>query len=216
MRRTLSEFESKRRLAPFGIPFPREELARSPEEAARTAASVGFPVALKACGEGLAHKTERGLVVLDLRDGPSVERAAREILGRIGPEDGEVELLVSRMVPGRRELIAGCTRDETFGPCILLGLGGIFAEVLRRVTFRLLPIERVDAEEMLEELEDTGFFGEFRGEPPADREALVSLLLGLAGFASSDPSVLAVDLNPVVLSEGRPVAVDALVEVGES
>jgi len=118
---TLSEHESKRRLAAIGVPIVEETLVADPEGAARAASALGFPVAVKLCGRSIAHKTERGLVKLGMRDEASVRASAAELLAAARPEDGAVELLVSRMVSGKRELIAGAATDPTFGPCVLFG-----------------------------------------------------------------------------------------------
>ena len=124
---TLSEHDSKQQLAGYGVPVARESLAADPDAAARAARELGFPVVVKLCGASIRHKTERGLVRLGLADAESVARAGDELLALARPEDGEVGLLVAEMVSGKRELLAGLVRDSTFGPCVLLGLGGIFA-----------------------------------------------------------------------------------------
>ena len=214
-RRTLSEHASKELLAGFGIPVARELLAADPSGARRAAEALGFPVVVKLCGASLTHKSERGFVRLGLDDGPAVERAAAELLALARPEDGSVELLVAEFVPGRRELIAGLTRDPTFGPCVLLGLGGVLAEAIADVVFAAVPLREGDALQMLRALRTSRLFTEpFRGEPPVDEDALGRVLHGLARLAAERPEVVAVDLNPLVLRGGEPVAVDALVELG--
>jgi acetyl-CoA synthetase (ADP-forming) len=212
---TLSEDESKRRLAAVGVPVPDERVVGSPAEAAEAAGAVGFPVVAKLCGDGIAHKTERGLVRLGLPDAAAVESAAAELLAAARPEDGEVGVLVAPMVQGARELIAGLHRDPQFGLTVMLGLGGILAEAVGRVAFRMVPLDRVDAEELLEDLELPALLGPVRGEAPVDRGAVADLVLALAAYGEAEPAVASVDLNPVVVTrEGRPVAVDALVELG--
>ncbi len=172
-------------------------------------------MALKLCGPGLAHKSERGLVRLGLGDAAAVERAAEDLLALARPEDGPVELLVAEMVAGRRELIAGLTRDPTFGPCVLLGLGGVLAEAIADVVFAAVPLGEADPARMLRELGAARLFTEpFRGEPPVDEAALARVLLGLSRLAEERPDVVSVDLNPLVVRGSEPVAVDALVELG--
>ena len=122
-------------------------------------------------------------------------------------------MLVAPMVSGSRELIAGMVQDPTFGRCIMLGIGGIFAEALADVAFRLVPLTRNDAEEMIDDLEHAEWLTEFRGEPAVDRERLVAILLGLSALAETDPTVVSADINPLIIADGIPVAVDALVEV---
>jgi acetyl-CoA synthetase (ADP-forming) len=212
---TLSEADSKALLARHGVPLPSERTVPTVEEAVAAARSIGFPVVVKLCGDAIAHKTERGLVRLNLRDDAAVEAAGTALLGAATPQDGPVELLVAPMISGNRELIAGLVRDPQFGPCVMLGVGGVLAEALRDVVFRLVPIERVDALEMIDELRTQALLGAFRGEPAVDRDALVSVLLGLSALAVADPTVVSVDVNPLIVSpaDGRPLAADALVEV---
>jgi acetyl-CoA synthetase (ADP-forming) len=210
---TLSEYESKRRLAAAGIPVADERLCADAAAAVTAATELGMPVAVKLCGRAIAHKTERGLVRLGLRDADAVRTAAHDLLAAARPEDGPVELLVARMVAGKRELIAGCATDPTFGRCVMLGIGGIFAEVLADVVFRLVPLSRTDAEEMLDDLTNRGILGPFRGEPAVDRERLVDVLVGLGKVASDDPKVRSIDVNPLIVADGLPIAVDALIEV---
>lgn len=210
---TLSEAASKALLARFGVPLPQERVVADAEQAAAAADEIGYPVVAKLCGDAIAHKTERGLVRLGLRDAGAVRAAALELLAAARPEDGKVELLVASMVSGKRELIAGCATDPTFGRCVMLGVGGIFAEILADVVFRLVPLTRTDAEEMLDELVNRAFLGPFRGEPAVDRERLVDVLVGLGKVAQEDPTVRSIDVNPLIVANGVPIAVDALIEV---
>ena len=214
---TLSESESKRRLARHGVPLLDERTVATAEEAAAAAEQLGFPVVLKLCGDAIAHKTERGLVRLRLADAHAVVEAGTELLGKATVADGAVELLVAPMVSGTRELIAGFVRDPQFGPCVMLGIGGVLAEAIADVQIRLAPIDRIDAEEMIEQLATQSLLGEFRGEPAVDRDSLCDLLVGLSEFATAATEVVSVDLNPLIVSpsDGRPIAVDALVEVAE-
>jgi acetyl-CoA synthetase (ADP-forming) len=209
---TLSEAASKAVLADHGVPFPDERQVTTADDAVRAAAEIGHPVAVKLGGAGIAHKTERGLVRLGLGDDGAVAEAARELLGAARPDDGEVHLLVAPMLKGNRELIAGLHLDPQFGMTVMVGVGGVLAEAVADVAFRLVPIERVDAEEMIDELATQRLFGAFRGEPAVDRDALVDVLVGLSAAAVEDPSIVGADLNPLIVVDGRPVAVDALVE----
>src|SRR5512145_258623 len=216
--RTLSEHASKALLADFGVPLAREVLAITPAEAAAAAAEIGFPVVLKLCGDAIAHKTERGLVRLGLGAASAVRAAAAELLAAARPEDGPVSLLVAEQVAGRRELIAGLVRDPQFGPCVLLGLGGILTEALGDVAFAAAPLSHSEARALVRRLRASHLVTRpFRGEPAGDLEALARLLVALGRVGAERPDVASVDLNPILLraGDGRPVAVDALVELGE-
>ncbi len=208
---TLSEHESKLLLARFGLPIASERVVATPEAAVGAADEIGFPVAVKVCGRRIAHKTERGLVRLGLRDAAAVRQAGTDLLARVTTEDGDVELLVAAMLASSRELIVGMSTDPTFGPSVMLGIGGIFAEVVADVAFRLLPMTTADAHAMIDDLVTQGLLGEFRGEPPVDRDALAAVVMAVATCAEADASIDAIDVNPVLVVDGAPVAVDALV-----
>ncbi len=210
---TLSEADSKRLLAEHGLRFPAERQVLAVDDAVRAAEEIGFPAVLKLGGDGIAHKTERGLVRLGLRDAGDVAQAAAELLAAATPADGAVHLLVAPMLRGSRELIAGLHRDPQFGMTVMLGIGGILAEALGDATVRLVPITTVDAAEMIDDLAMQPLLGEMRGEPPVDRDALVELLVALSDVAQAVPGIASVDLNPLLVVDGRPVPVDALVEL---
>ena len=212
---TLSEAASKQLLAQYGVPVLDERTAADADGAARAAAVVGFPVVVKLCGDAIAHKTERGLVRLGLADPAAVEAAARELLAAARPDDGPVELLVAPMVRGSRELIAGLARDPQFGPCVMFGVGGVLAEAIGDVAFRLVPLGELDADELLDDLATQKLLGPFRGEPAIDRAAVAATLVGLSRLARDRPDVASVDLNPLIVVDGKPIAVDALVELAD-
>ncbi len=214
MSRTLSEAESKSLLAGHGVPVLEERLAPTADDAVTAAEALGYPVVAKLCGDAVAHKTERGLVKLGLGDAAAVRAAAEALLAAARPEDAATGVLVAPMVSGNRELIAGLVRDPQFGMAVMLGVGGILAEAVADVAFRLVPLDRVDAEELIDDLATQKLLGAFRGEPPVDREALVDVLVGLSAAAEANPDLVSADLNPLIVVDGRPVAVDALVEVG--
>ncbi|MDP7550419.1 MAG: acetate--CoA ligase family protein [Acidimicrobiales bacterium] len=212
---TFSESDSRRVVATAGVVVSGWAVAPDPAGAADEAARLGFPVAAKLCGPEIAHKTERGLVHLGLTSVAEVEAAATELLAAATPGDGDVELLVSTMVSGNRELIAGLVRDESFGPCVMLGIGGVLAEAVADVAFRLAPLDRGDAHDLIASLRTQALLGAFRGEPAVDREALADTLCALGSLAH-DQTIRSVDLNPLIISDGRPIAVDALVELADA
>ncbi len=215
MQRTLSEAASKAMLAPHGVPFLAETLAPDAAGAVAAANALGYPVVAKLNGEAIAHKTERGLVRLGLETAEQVQQAAVDLLGAARPEDGEVQVLIAPMVRSNREFICGISTDPQFGPTVLVGVGGILAEAIADVSIRLVPISRVDAEDMLDELRAQPLLGPFRGEPEVDRSALVGLLVALSNAVQAEPGIVSIDLNPVLIHNGSPVAVDALVELAE-
>ncbi len=211
--RTLSEYQSKQVLSAYGIPVTREFLAKDSAEAVKFAKKLGYPVVLKGCSPALTHKTERQLIALKLRDEKEVTEAFDGITKRAGEAlDG---ILVQEMISGSRELVVGLTRDEQFGPCAMLGLGGIFVEVLKQVTFRIAPLEERDALEMMEELPGRKILDAFRGEPAVDRKALAQVLIAVGKIGLEHDAVKEIDVNPLIIAGAKPVAVDALVVLGE-
>lgn len=208
---TLSEADSRALVAEAGVTVSRWATADDADNAAVAAEEMGFPVVVKLCGDAIAHKSERGLVRLSLTSADDVRGAATELLGAATESDGDVELLVSTMVSGDRELIAGLVRDPQFGPCVMLGVGGVLAEAVADVAFRLAPLERLDAHELIDDLGAQTLLGPFRGQPAVDRDVLADTLCALGDLAS-DPTIASIDLNPLIVFEGQPMAVDALVE----
>jgi acetyl-CoA synthetase (ADP-forming) len=185
----------------------------TPDDAVDAASSLGLPAVVKLCGDTIAHKTERGLVRLRLGTTGAVHDAAEALLAAATPDDGEVALLVAPMVQGNRELIAGVATDPQFGRAVMLGVGGVLAEAVADVAFRLVPLNRLDALELIDDLATQRLLGPFRGEPAVDRERLVDVLVGLSTLAEARPDLVSVDVNPLIVADGVPLAVDALVEV---
>jgi acetate---CoA ligase (ADP-forming) subunit beta len=214
MSRTLSEAESTALLAAYGVPCVPERLVADAIGAAAAVRELGLPVVAKLSGPAISHKSERGLVRLGLDTEDAVARAVSELLAAARPDDGDVQVLIAPMVQGARELIVGVHRDPQFGPCVMAGIGGVLAEAVADVAFRLAPITAVDAEEMLDELEGQALLGAVRGDAPVDRAAVTEVLLSLSRLVTGRDEILSVDVNPLLVdADGRPVAVDALVEM---
>ncbi|HSO19206.1 MAG TPA: acetate--CoA ligase family protein, partial [Desulfosarcina sp.] len=212
-KKALDEAESKRILRRYGIPVVAETVAATPEAAAAAAAQLGFPVAVKARNESSLHKTEAGLVRLDLADEASVWSAAHRLL-QAAPGS---QLLVQPLIQGRREFVAGLVRDPQFGPAILFGLGGIFTEALSDVVFRLAPLTRQDAVEMIDAIRARSLLGAFRGDAAVDRPTLERTLLGLSDIAMTFPEITEIDINPLIATpSGSIVAVDALMTLSST
>jgi len=208
---SLSERSSKLLLEKYGIPVTPEKLAGSPDEAVAAAEEISYPVVLKAEGPGIAHKTERRLVAVGLKDEADVREAYDTITANLGdtPSDG---MLVQKMIKGERELVIGLVRDPQFGPCVMFGLGGIFTEILKDTSFRVAPITEDDALQMMDDIRASAILGPVRGMKPANREKLARALVGLGRIGMEQDYVGEIDVNPLIVDgDGEPVAVDALV-----
>ena len=205
----LSEYESKLLLAEYGIPITREGIVSTANDAVKKAGEIGYPVVLKGSGETISHKTEMNLISLNLKSEEDVRQAFRELT--TSPKAEVKEVLVQEMIKGDRELVVGLIRDAQFGPCVMFGLGGIFAEILEDVSFRVAPLTRWDALDMMNEIKGKKILDAFRGEPAADREALADILLAVGQIGLDHEQVKEIDINPLKLIDGKPVAVDALI-----
>lgn len=208
-RRSLSEYESKQVLARYGIPVTREILVERKEDVPKAAGEIGYPLVMKGCSAGIAHKTERGLIHVDIRNAGEALEAYDAILEGMNGEPGGV--LIQEMVRGRRELVMGMTRDPQFGPCVMFGLGGIFTEILKDICFRRAPLKREDALSMMGEIRSRGILNAARGMEAADRDRLADMLAGVGQIGLDLEDVAEIDLNPVILAGKNPVVVDALV-----
>lgn len=206
----LSEYHAKLLLSRYGIPVTRETLAQDVQQAIEAAKEIGYPVALKACSSSLMHKSEGGLVQLNLATNEQVRQAFDRIAKKApGPLEG---VLVQEMISGYRELLVGMTRDAQFGPCVVLGLGGVMTEVFQDTAFRMAPVDAAEAEDMIRELKSGALLGPFRGQQPADRKAIIHCLTAIGRIAMEHPGVSEIDVNPLIVTpEGRVTAVDALV-----
>ncbi len=213
---TLSESDSKELLAFYGVPFAPESKTTTVEEAVAAAEHLGFPVVVKLGGDKIAHKTERGLVRLRLHNADAVREASTSLLAAATKSDGDVHLLVAPMISGTRELIAGMLVDPQFGPTVMLGVGGVMAEVIADVAFRPAPVDEAGAVAMIDSLRMQGLLESFRGEAEVNKAQLVSVIVGLSRVALERTDIVSVDVNPLIVREGGDVvAVDALVEMGE-
>lgn len=206
--KALNEYEAKIFLASFGIPVCRETIAASPEAAAAEAQTLGFPVALKASGEKLMHKTEAGGVVLNVKNEAEVLAEGKRLLAIPGCES----LSVQEMVTGARELACGLTRDPSFGPSVMFGLGGILTEALKDTVFRIAPLGLYDAMDMMSGIRAKTILEAFRGEAPVDQELLAKILIAVGEIGLQFDAIAEIDINPLkIRRDGKPVAVDALV-----
>jgi succinyl-CoA synthetase beta subunit len=207
-RKTLSEYESRLVIESVGVFVAAAALTKNKEEAIQEAEKMGYPVVMKGCSAELSHKTEAGMVALNITNSDEVAQVFDELTGKAKNLDG---VLVEKMVRGSREFVIGLSRDSSFGPCVMFGLGGIFTEALKDVTFRVAPLTREDALEMIDEIKTKKLLGEFRGSPAVDREALAKALIGVGDLGIKYDSIAEIDINPLIICGDKPVAVDALV-----
>ncbi|MCK9196600.1 MAG: acetate--CoA ligase family protein [Syntrophales bacterium] len=205
--KSLSEYDSKRFLSLFDIPVTREIFAVDADSAVAAAAGLGYPVALKATGASLTHKTEVGGVVLNMKTPREIESEAGRLLKIPGCE----ALIVAEMVGGARELVCGLTRDPHFGPAVMFGLGGILTEILKDTAFRIAPLTTGDARSMMSDIRAVKILDTFRGEAAVDRESLTRILMAVGQIGLEYEGVAEIDINPLkIRPNGQPVAVDAL------
>jgi len=202
----LDEHESKKWLSALGLKVVRETLIQNLEQALKAADETGYPVALKGRVEGKAHKTEAGLVKLNLWTPDQLTSAYHEMSTLPARPRS---FLVQPMLRGELELIVGITRDPQFGAAVMLGLGGVWTEVYRDVVFRLAPLGREDVLEMVSELRGQILFKGFRGSKPVEMDVLGDWLIRLGWLALTYPQIREIDVNPLLVVDGEPVAVDA-------
>lgn len=208
-RHALSEHDSKQVLAAYGIPVVAEAAAQTWEQVRAAAARLGYPVVLKRCGAAILHKSEKGLIAVDLRREDELADAFERLQTREPAADAY--FLVQQMARGARELVIGMVRDAQFGPCVMYGLGGILTELLNDVAFRVAPVEAADAFEMMDEIKGRNILDAVRGMPPADREAIARCIVALGEIGLAYDDIAEIDVNPLILQGAQPIAVDALV-----
>jgi acetyl-CoA synthetase (ADP-forming) len=204
----LSEYEAKQVLAAYDIPVTREILVEKRSDVEKAAQEIGYPLVMKGCSAEIAHKTEKGLIHVDIRSAQEALGAFDEIMAGLKGYSGAV--LMQEMIKGRRELVIGLTRDAQFGPCVMFGLGGIFTEILKDVSFRRAPLEKDDALAMMQEIKGYKILDAIRGMDAVDKEILAAMLINVGRIGLEIEEVQEIDLNPVIISGTKPVVVDAL------
>jgi acyl-CoA synthetase (NDP forming) len=217
-RTVLTEIESKQALAAAGIPVVETKLATTPDEAVKIADGSGYPVVMKIVSPEITHKSDVGGVKVDVKTADEVRGAFTEITDAARKAQASATITgvaVQKMAPQGTEVIIGMSKDPQFGPVLMFGLGGILVEVLKDVSFRIVPIERRDAREMIEEIKAFPVLQGVRGQDPADLGALEDLLLKLSEFVEANPQVEELDLNPVFAYKDGALAVDARIVVGD-
>ncbi len=215
-RELLNEVEAKTLMHEAAVPVVRTILAASAEEAKSIAHELGYPVALKVVSPDITHKSDVGGVVLDLADAASVEAAFASIVenSKRAVPDAVIEgVAVQNMAPAGTEIIVGMTTDPQFGPVVMFGLGGVMVEVMKDVTFRVLPLTERDVRQMVDDIKGRSILDGVRGAPPADVAAIADALLKVAGFVTANPEVRELDLNPMLVHDKGAIAVDARIVV---
>jgi len=215
-RTALTEIESKRVLAEAGIPVGETELATTAEDSVEIADKAGYPVVMKIVSPDITHKSDVGGVKVGIGSADEVRAAFKEITDAARKAQASATIsgvAVQKMAPQGTEVIVGMSKDPQFGPVLMFGLGGVLVEVLKDVSFRIVPIERRDAREMIEEIKAFPVLQGVRGGEPADLAALEELLLKLSEFVEANPQVAELDLNPVFAYKDGALAVDARIVV---
>ncbi len=214
--RVLNEVESKAMLKAAGIPVVETRFARTKAEAVAVSRQIGFPVVLKIMSPDVVHKSDSGGVKLGVETAAGVERAISEMRASVKAKqpDAKIEgVSVQAMARKGVEVIIGMSKDPQFGPVIMFGLGGVLVELLKDVSFRIVPVRKVDAAEMIREIKGFPMLQGFRGAEPADLDALEDLIVKVSDFVEKNPQVKELDLNPVFAYSDGAVAVDARVVV---
>jgi acyl-CoA synthetase (NDP forming) len=215
-RNALTEIEAKQLLQYLDIPIPDIYLAKTAEEAVNLATKIGFPVVLKIVSPEIIHKSDASGVVLNLESEEEVKYAYENIINGANQYDPYATIegvSVQKMEKGGTEVIVGMNRDQNFGPVLLFGLGGVFVELLKDVSLRVLPIAEEDIEKMLTEIQGSKMLTGFRGQKPADLNAIKKIILKIAKAAERYPEISEMEINPILVKEDGmgAIALDARV-----
>lgn len=198
--------EAERLLEKYKIPCSRAFLAGNLKEAALSAKKTGFPIVVKTANEKIIHKSEAGGVAVNIKNNQELESAYRLMVTKTKSN----AVYIQRMEPGK-ELIVGMKRDESFGPILMFGLGGIFVEVLKDVSFRIAPVNKKEADAMIREIKSFQILTGIRGEKPVDLNKISTLIQNLGKLSMENPGIQQIDFNPVIVNENKAVVVDARV-----
>lgn len=207
-RNIITEYEAKKLLSYYGIPTVEEKLVKSIKEAIETAKEIGYPVVLKGYSSTLSHKSEYNLVELNLRDEKELKEGWKRIFNTKIKLEG---VLVQKQIKGNLELIVGLKKDITFGHCVVFGLGGVFTEILKDISIRVAPIEKIDAIEMIREIKSYKILEGYRGEKGVNFDKLSEILVNAGKIGIEHPEIKELDINPLIVQDGIPIAVDSLI-----
>jgi acyl-CoA synthetase (NDP forming) len=212
----LTEVEAKELLREADIPVIETRLAKNVEEAVLISEGIGYPVAMKIVSPDIVHKSDIGGVVLSITDAIGVREAYNQIISSVEQKvsDAAIEgVSVQKMAPSGVEIIIGMIKDPQFGPAIMFGMGGFLVEVLRDVSFRLIPVMPIDAAEMIREIKGFPLLKGYRGQPPVNTKHLEEIIVKVSAFIEENPQVEELDLNPLVATGSNIVAVDARIVI---
>lgn len=211
-KRSLLETEAKKLLRECKIPVPDFKLIKSEDEIAGLAKEINFPIVMKIVSPDIIHKTDAGGVKLNIKNETEARLAYREIISQAKKYNKETKIsgaIVYTMVPQGTEIVIGMMKDPHFGPVIMFGLGGIFVEVLKDISFRILPIEERDTREMITEIKGYEILKGIRGEPPRDIQAIEEVLMKVSKLTMENPEINEIDLNPIFVFEKGLQVIDA-------
>ena len=211
-RKTLLETEAKTLCMEYDIPVTRFKLAKDEEKAAEYATTIGFPIVLKIVSPDIVHKSDVGGVIVGIKNLREVRTGYRQIVKNVkkhNPDAKIAGILVQEMAPSGTEVIVGSIKDPQFGPAIMFGLGGVFVEVLKDVTFRIAPVTEDEAAEMISEVKAYPLLKGYRNTPPADLKAITKILVNTSRLVTEHPEIKELDLNPIMVYEKGAKAVDA-------
>ena len=211
-RNFLLEPEAKTLCKLYGLPVTRFKVAKDLSEVKQYAKEIGYPVVLKIVSPDILHKSDIGGVVIDIRNEEELVQAYNKIMSNVKEKASNARIygiLVQEFAPPGREVIVGVAKDPQFEHVIMFGLGGIFVEILKDVTFRVLPITREDAEAMIKEIRGYPVLAGYRGQPPADVQSLVDIMLGVSKLINDFPLISQLDLNPIIVYEKGAKIIDA-------
>ncbi len=213
-RTVLTEVESKQLVAEAGIPVVETKLAKTKAEAISISKKLGFPVVLKIVSPDIIHKSDIGGVKLGLANATQAGKAYTEIMAAAKKANKKADIQgisVQKMARPGVEVIMGMSKDAQFGPVLMFGLGGVFVEVLKDVAFRIVPLNKRDASQMIREIKGYPLLEGYRGQEPANINVLEDILLKLSDFVDKNPKIKEMDLNPIFAYKDRALAVDARV-----
>jgi acetate---CoA ligase (ADP-forming) subunit beta len=211
-RSALLEPEAKAVCAEYEIPVTKFKVASNAAEAKRYAEEIGFPVVLKIVSPDIIHKSDAGGVMVNLKSAGEVQDGFKKIIENASKFKADAKIagvLVQEMAPQATEVIVGAIKDPQFGATVMFGLGGIFVEILKDVNFRIAPLTKDDAKEMITQLKAYPLLNGYRNTPPADIDALVSILCSTSKLVMENPEIKELDLNPVMAYQNGVKTVDA-------